>query len=361
MPSPENNQRELPDNALTGTPKPHRRLRPWVWILLILLVGVPLTLTLISALTSPPHVSGVPMGKLVYLDADSPSEKTTTLRGLFVTQPGAGPRLLVHESEPQDVDAGAREWITQPVASPDGTQVAFEKQIITLLDEQQSIDNQLWVMPLNNADPELKPHLLLDLTPKNMKQVVGLAWDSDSSIMFLEDGLSYSLPTQEAGDPMLTPLDLAGLTLAPSSNISATRAPNLTEAGAFAFSALTATGPQVVISDSNGPAIGPPAAIFALSPDAQKIAYVPTGTNGVIRIYNVASKQTAQDIKVRWGWSVFGRRHITSLRWSPDGTDIGFTVSKPPVPEDELFYVDPAGKTWQMPVRVGRAAWDWAH
>ena len=64
--------------------------------------------------------------------------------------------------------------------------------------------------------------------------------------------------------------------------------------------------------------------------------------------------------KSKWGWSVFGRRHITSLHWSPDGKYIGFTVSKPPVPEDELFYLDLAdGKTYQLPVRTGRAAWDW--
>ena len=38
-----------------------------------------------------------------------------------------------------------------------------------------------------------------------------------------------------------------------------------------------------------------------------------------------------------------------------------YTVSKPPIPEDELFYVDLAdGKTFQLPVRTGRAAWDWA-
>ena len=62
---------------------------------------------------------------MVYLEADAPSEKTTTLRGLYVTAPGRGTRLLVHEDEPQDTDGGVREWITQPALSPDGTQAGL--------------------------------------------------------------------------------------------------------------------------------------------------------------------------------------------------------------------------------------------
>ena len=45
---------------------------------------------------------------------------------------------------------------------------------------------------------------------------------------------------------------------------------------------------------------------------------------------------------VHWGWSVFGKRRITSLRWSPDGSQIAYTVSKPPVPDDEIFVLTPA-------------------
>ncbi len=334
--------------------------RLWLWTLLGLLIGIPLVLTLIGALTSPPHVKGIPSGRLVYLEADAPSEKTTTLRGLYVTGPGTAPRLLVHENEPQDIDGGAREWITQPALSPDGTRLAFEKQLITLLDEKQSIENQIWVMPLTEGGSS-KPHLVIDLTQKKMKQIVGLAWDSDSSVLFLEDGTQYSVPTDTPDPPLAIPLDLHGLTLAATAAISATRNPVLTESGRFAYSVQTSTGPQVLIQNAGKVAPGPASALFTLSPDGTKIAFVPPGTNGVIRLYDIAANRYGPDLKVRWGWSVFGRRHLTSLRWSPDGSQIAFTVSKPPVPEDEIFLVDVAsGKTVQLPYRTGRAAWDWA-
>ena len=119
-----------------------RRLR-WLLWLLGLLVAAPIIVTLIGAATSPPHARGVPAGHLVYLDADQPSEKTTILRGLYLSQPDGSPRLLIHENEPQDSDAGIREWITEPAASPDGTQVAYLKQNITLQEETHSQDTQL--------------------------------------------------------------------------------------------------------------------------------------------------------------------------------------------------------------------------
>jgi len=341
-------------------------LRVWLWTLLGLVAGVPILLTLIGALTSPPHVTGVPTGHLVYLEAEAPSEKTTTLRGLYVTSPGTASRLLVHENEPQDTDGGVREWITQPALSPDGTHLAFEKQLITLQEEKQSIQNQIWVMPLAPGSANL-PRLVMDLTQQKLKQIVGLAWDSDSSVMFLEDGVEYSVPTDTPDQPLKIPLDLHGLTLATMSDISATRSPALTEAGSFAYGVQTPTGPQVLVQNAGAVTPGPAAAVFALNPKGDRIAFVPpdsgdgSGGGTVLHTYDLATSAYGPEIPVHWGWSVFGRRHVTSLRWSPDGTQIAFTVSKPPVPEDEIFLVDVAsGKTVQLPYRAGRAAWDWS-
>jgi dipeptidyl aminopeptidase/acylaminoacyl peptidase len=348
-----------------GTGTLLRRLRPWLWAAGALIVGVPLVLTLISALTSPPHVAGVPLGRLVYLEADSPSEHTTTLRGLYLVAPGGASRLLVHETEPQDADGGVREWITQPALSPDGTRIAFEKQFISLQEERQSIVNQIWVMPLTPADqPGNLPHLVIDLTKQKMKQVVGLAWDSDSSLVFLQDGVSYSVATDTDDAPLQTPLDLHGFTLAARPDVSATRGPALAEAGndsgAFAFEAETTTGPRVFTQSGGVTSVGPTASVFALSPTGERLAYVAPGAGRVISLYDIAAHRPGPDVPVRWGWSAFGKRRITSLRWSPDGRQIGFTVSKPPVPDDEVFAVDTTtGKTVQLPYRTGRAAWDW--
>ena len=356
---------ELPDDALIGTDAPQTR-RPrsrrlvWLWIALGLLGGIPLTLTILGAITSPPHVQGVPNGRLVYLEAEAPSEKTTTLRGLYVTGPDAPSRLLVHENEPQDIDGGVREWVTQPCLSPDGTQLAFEKQLITILDEKQAVENQIWVMPLQNSS-QAKPRLVLNLTEQKLKQIVGLAWDSDSSLLFLEDGLQYSVPLDAPQDALKIPLDLHGLTLNLTPDVSATRSPALTEAGSFAYSVQTPNGPQVLVQSQGIVTPGPATALFALAPTGDRLAFVPPDTRGLIRFYDIAKNQYGPDLKVRWGWSVFGRRHLTSLRWSPDGSQIAFTVSKPPVPEGEIFLVDiGSGKTVQLPYRTGRAAWDWA-
>ena len=341
-------------------------LRAWLWTLLGLVAGVPVLLTLIGALTSPPHVKGIPTGHLVYLEAEAPSEKTTTLRGLYVTSPGTAPRLLVHENEPQDTDGGVREWITQPALSPDGTQLAFEKQLITLQEEKKTIQNQIWVMPLAPGNTSL-PRLVMDLTQQKMKQIVGLAWDSDSSVLFLEDDVEYSVPTETPDQPLKIPLDLHGLTLATTSYTSATRSPALTEAGSFAYGVQTPTGPQVLVQNAGAVTPGPAAAVFALDPKGDRIAFVPpgggdgSGGGAVLHTYDLATSASGPEIPVHWGWSVFGRRHVTSLRWSPDGTKLAFTVSKPPVPEDEIFLVDVAsGKTVQLPYRTGRAAWDWS-
>ena len=200
----------------------------------------------------------------------------------------------------------------------------------------------------------------MDLTAQKLKQVVGLAWDSDSSLLFLEDGLAYSVATDTDDPPLKTPLDLHGLKLASDPNVSATRAPALTDAGIFAYGVQTPTGPQVLTQAKEQMTPGPAASLFALSPDGAKIAFVPGGTARIIRVYDIASHANGPDIPIHWGWSVFGHREITSLRWSPDGTQIAYTVAKPPVPDDELFAVTPTtGKIVQLPYRTGRAAWDW--
>ncbi len=365
MPSPvnnsENEEPEIADDALIAPPglRPVKSRRRWWLYVLLAMAAVPLTLTLIGALTSPPHVKGVLNGQFVYLEADAPSEKTTMLRGLFTAGTDGATRLLLHETEPQDTDDGVREWITQPALSPDGSQVAFEEQLITIREDKQSVVNQIWVMPTapGTRNP---PHLVIDLTAQKLKQIVGLAWDSDSSLLFLEDGVSYSVSTDTGDPPLRTPLDLHGLTLAPDAAISATRFPALSEAGTFAYGVQTPHGPQVLTQVKEQTTPGPAASLFALSPDGDKIAFVPPGTARLFRVYDVAARTTGPDIPVHWGWSVFGKRGITSLRWSPDGSQIAYTVSKPPVPEDELFALNPVtGQTIQLPYRTGRSGWDW--
>lgn len=358
---PNEKKPEIADDALIGKsgPRPLKSSRRVWWSLLLATAAVPLALTLFGAATSPPHVSGVPNGQLVYMEADAPSEKTTTLRGLFIADPGGATRLLLHETEPQDIDAGARDWITQPTLSPDGTQVAFEKQLITIGEDKQSVDNQIWVMPTapGTRNP---PHMVMDLTAQKLKQVVGLAWDSDSSLLFLEDGVSYSVPTDTDDPPLKSPLDLHGLKLVSDPNVSATRTPIVTNAGTFAYGVQTPEGPQVLTQAKEQTTPGPAASLFALSPDGTKIAFVPGATSRVIRLYDIVSHASGPDIPIHWGWSVFGHREITSLRWSPDGSEIAYTVAKPPIPDGELFAVSPTtGRIVQLPYRTGRAAWDW--
>ena len=225
----------------------------WALWLLGLLAAVPVIVTLIGAATSPPHAPGVPVGHLVYLDADQPSEKTTILRGLYITQPGGPPRLLVHEDEPQDTDAGIREWITEPAVSPDGTQVAYIQQNITLLEETHTQVTQLWVMPLNVTNA--KPRLLLDMTKMHLKQVVGLTWALDGrSVLFLQDNRQYSVPIQ--GKSALLPSDIPlGLLYRPPTSfyslkmmtdISATTNLALRPNGVFAYGTNTPYGEQVI-------------------------------------------------------------------------------------------------------------------
>ena len=118
---------------------------------------------------------------------------------------------------------------------------------------------------------------------QKLKQIVGLAWDSDSSVLFLEDGIEYSVPTDTPDPPLKVPLDLHGLALATAPDISATRSPALTESGSFAYCVQTPTGPQVLVQNAGKVTPGPAAAVFALSPAGDRIAFVPPGGGAVIR------------------------------------------------------------------------------
>lgn len=324
-----------------------------VLFLLVCVAAVPLAITLAGALTAPPRVSGVPSGHLITLQADPSS----AAHGLFVAGPGGASRLLARD-EPQAGGAG-REQIIQTALSPDGTQLAFEKQLTTVRNGTPGTDNQLWVMPMT-PDTDSPPHLVLDLTRHKLKQIAGLAWDSDSSLLFLEDGASYSVATETDDPPLVTPLALYGLTPAKLDAVSATRSPVLTESGTFAYAVQTPSGPQVLTESQERTTPGPAAAAFALSPAADQIAFVPPGSTNVIRRYDLTRRSTLADIPVRWRWSLFGHRQITSLRWSPDGAAIACTVSKSSGTDDELFLVTPAtGQTVQLPYRTVPDAWDW--
>lgn len=352
-------------------PVPRPRRRVWPWVALALAVLIPVMLTLAGALTSPPRVAGPPIGRIVFLDANQTSERTTLLRGLSVLTPDGQSRLLVHEQDSPDAE-GAREWITQPAASPDGRQVAFIKQLITLKEEDRSVVNQLWVMPL---DGNGKPKMLLDLTARKLKQIVGLAWTPDSKdIVFLHDLTAYEIrvsdgriitrsiqPWQDSKSPQLSP------------SISATRNPSMLSVLDYGpmviYTIQTATGIQLSFNDVPSNPGNPLAAeyypvrvnggdIQAVTSDGTMQAQAHGKSIEIFRTYGQIKSKT---YAASWGWSLFGGRKITSLKWSPDGKYLGYTVSKPPVPEDELFYLELAtGKIFQLPARCGRAAWDWS-
>ncbi len=362
MISPANNDDEAPLIADAPARRPAGPRRRWAWRTLALLVLVPLGLTVLGVLTAPPRAVHVPQGRIVFLEADQPSEHTSLLRGLRITTAqGGGSRELLHEAEPQDVDAGSRDWLTQPTVSPNGHWLAYEKQLITLQEEKTGIVNQLWALPLDI--PQAAPHLLADLTALHLKQPIGLAWTPDSkSVVFLEDSVEYTVSIQDA--PRLTTNPLPGLPpLRPAPSLSATRRPAFAGPRALALEAQTAQGSLILVSSGDSrrrllyPQPAPP--LWAIMPGGS-LAVAASSPGHTIRLEPAAGSQTpSADIAARWGWSVFGGRRITSLKWSPDGRYLGYTVSKPPF-EDELFYADTqTGRCYQLPIRTGRAAWDW--
>jgi len=336
------------------------RCRPWV--ILALLIITPLFLTAAGVVTAPPRAAYVPAGRIVFLEADEPSEHTSLLRGLRITLPGSSnSREILHETEPQDVDAGSRDWLTQPTVSPDGHWLAYEKQLITLQEEKTGIVNQVWVLSLDNA--HAAPRLLADLTALRLKQCIGLAWTPDSAhVVFLEDAVQYTV--NRLGPPRLSATPLPGLPpLRTTPSLSATRSPTFFGPHTLVLGAQTNQGSTICavslgkrsrITDFQST---PP--VWAANPDGRlaRTAFIP-GQKIIVQPSISLDPATAK-IQARWGWSVFGGRRITSLKWSPEGRYLGYTVSKPPF-EDELFYADTqTGKCYQLPIRTGRAAWDW--
>lgn len=360
MPSPANNDDDAVPlfDAPRRTPQVPRR---WPWIVLVLLAAVPLLLTLAGVVTAPPRAGHVPEGRIVFLEADQPSEHTSLLRGLRITRPGSGgSRELLHEAEPQDVDAGSRDWLTQPSVSPDGHWLAYEKQLITLQEEKTGIVNQIWALPLDS--PHAAPHLLADLTARHLKQCIGLAWTPNSAhVVFLEDTVQYTVNVQ--GASRLTPSALPGLPpLRTTSTLSATHNPAFAAPDSLVLMAQTMRGSELLSVGARPqryvyPQTLPP--IWAIRPGGQVALAFPFASQTIEVFALKPGEASGMVINARWGWSVFGGRHITSLKWSPDGRYLGYTVSKPPF-EDELFYADTAtGKCYQLPIRTGRAAWDW--
>lgn len=367
MPSPVNNNSansdgEAPlisDTPTQAAPLPRPR---WPWLVAILLLAVPLSLTAIGVATAPPRASHVPQGRIVFLEADQPSEHTSLLRGLRITLPGrSGSRELLHESEPQDVDAGSRDWLTQPVVSPDGHWLAYEKQLITLQEEKTGIVNQVWALPLDT--PHAVPRLLADLTALRLKQPLGLAWTPDSArVVFLEDAVQYAVNVQ--GTPRLATALLPGLPpLRTTPSLSATREPVVLAPRLVMAEVQTPQGSAVFVFNSGSAQqiirarTAPP--VWAVSPTGRLAATASRSSHRVMVGPDIGIDAPSTDINARWGWSVFGGRRITSLKWSPNGRYLGYTVSKPPF-EDELFYADTVtGNCYQLPIRTGRAAWDW--
>lgn len=357
MPSPETDTDD-PAALIAARPAPRPRRRG-LWAVLALALAVPVLVTLAGSLSSPPHVKGPPVGHLIYLDADQPSEHTTNLRGLRILGADGAGRQLLHETEAQDLDTGKREWITQPQASPDGRWLAYERQDITILEERREIINQLWVVSLKDPDP--KPRMLLDLTKAGLKQFVGLAWSDDSeAVVFLNDGTQCRVSVAN-GQVTRSPLPRCP-PLKPLRGISATRFPSISSSRKLVYIAITTNeaAPSTIVRppDPSGTAVGIATNAYALAPDGFHIAF--GNFNWLMQADTNIHDDALGITQARWGWSAFGGRRITSLKWSPDGRYIAYTVSKPPL-EDELFYLDTATKKcYQLPVRTGQGGWDWA-
>jgi hypothetical protein len=352
----------LPQQPASPGPAMSRRAKRIVWTFAAVIIGIPAVVTLIGAVTSPP-LSAIPTGHILYLDADQPSERTTMLRGLYDVGNDGRQELLLHENEPQDVDAGAREWISEPSASPDGRHVAFVKQLITILDERQSDDYQIWVADVSPSHPN-GGRMLIDLTPVKFSAPTRLAWTSDSTaVAFLDGDMLRTLPIrpQPTAEPAAAIPEIAltsTQTLVPEGGNGNTR--GISNSALVAIrpngqnDSETSSGGNLIWNGNQMSGVD----VCAVSPGGTRIALTERIARSDIVVLGIdGSRRT---IPATSGWSVFGYRRVTSLRWSPDGRYIGYTVSKPPVAEDELFFVDVnTGKAHKLPYRCGAAAWDW--
>jgi len=366
-----------------GYEPPSRRTVAIFTTIVALLIVTPFLFTFIGAVTGPPRIGRIPVGHLLFLTGDEPSEHTTTLRGLFMVDNSGNMHLLAHDTEPQDTDSGSRSWIDEPEVSPDGKWVAYLQDQIILEDEVQSISQQLCAAPLDagqNAVPKT-----LDLTKLGYKRVVGLAWSTDSQKISLlnNDHIVQVVPLQikdstqvdQAANPSWPEIALPGLPALESSKyVSPLSYPTITASDALYFIAKTPQGSELFgsvkplnLAPDAAPPVPPiwplqvPAvAGYGLSSDGSEAALVPDNRSHEIRIIDTATGQTRQTVTAKWGWSVFGGRQITSVGFSPDTHYLIYTVSKPPVPEEEMFLLDlSTGEVHLLPYRSGRASWTW--
>lgn len=297
----------------------------------------------------------LPTGRLLYLEADQPSERTTTLRGLYLVTPDGQSKLIIHETEPQDSDAGVRVWIGQPSVSPDGHFAAYVRQDIVLQEEKQSEQTDICVISLDA--PMAKPNVIFDVTGRIKKQVVGLTWSLDSqSVAFMADASRYSVARAAPYKVTVEPLSFSR-PIVPDASISCTQSPQVGTNGTFSIILRQGNRQSVVIGNNVIDGVR----TYALSHDGTKIAFVPAAHPTRITVASAATGNPILTFKAKFGWSIFGKRQIDDLKWSPDGTYLAYGVSKLPVPDDEIFYVDLAtGAAHIIPERSGQMSWTWA-
>jgi hypothetical protein len=373
--------------------------RPWLVGISATAAAFAAAVTWIGAATSPPPAR-VPSGHILYLDADQPSEKTTMLHGMYLVGHDGRQQPILREQEPQDVDAGEREWIIEPAESPDGRRVAFLKELFTILDEKQSATDQIWVadLPVPHPNPllgkereqEKSAHLLqpeaspgkgeqeteqpypsqfpvreaplpvvgrmvLDLTARHMYAVTRLTWTPDGKITFLDGATRYAI-FPDGGSLATAAVELPGVA-ATYKGVSNTA---LVAAASQYGAVYQVHSPGRIFwspTQSLGWTSGAGVTAAAVSADGGTIALHEDRTNSNIVIM---SGGKGRELTARYGWSLFGGRRVTSLRFSPDGKYLGYTVSKPPIAEDEMFYMDlQSGRCFKLPYRCGPSAWDW--